>query len=73
MTLRAPVAQTSLFDSAPGQPTAFGVAFKAGRVEVSSKPSREILMRATGFMGEYDFTLNPYSGCAFGCRCFCGK
>ncbi|MXW23917.1 MAG: radical SAM protein [Chloroflexi bacterium] len=24
-------------------------------------------MRATGFMGEYDFTLNPYSGCAFGC------
>ena len=38
-----------------------------GRVEVSSKPAREILMRATGFMGEYDFTLNPYSGCAFGC------
>lgn len=26
-----------------------------------------ILTRATGFMGEYDFTLNPYSGCTFGC------
>ncbi len=26
-----------------------------------------ILTRATGFMGEYDFTLNPYGGCAFGC------
>ena len=38
-----------------------------GRVEVSSKPAREILTRATGFMAEYDFTLNPYSGCAFGC------
>ena len=67
MTLRAPVAQASLLDSPPGQPTAFGLAFKAGRVEVSSKPAREILMRGTGFMGEYDFTLNPYSGCAFGC------
>ena len=26
-----------------------------------------ILTRATGFMGEYDFTLNPYGGCTFGC------
>lgn len=26
-----------------------------------------ILTRATGFMGEYDFTLNPYGGCSFGC------
>ncbi|MCY4616726.1 MAG: radical SAM protein [Chloroflexi bacterium] len=67
MTLRDPVAQASLFDSPSAQPTAFGAAFKAGRVEVSSKPAREILMRATGFMEQYDFTLNPYSGCAFGC------
>ena len=28
---------------------------------------RDILTRATGFMDAYDFTLNPYAGCAFGC------
>ena len=26
-----------------------------------------ILTPATGFMGDYDFTLNPYSGCSYGC------
>ncbi len=29
--------------------------------------SRQILTKATGFMDSYDFTLNPYSGCSFGC------
>lgn len=28
---------------------------------------RSILTRASGFMAEYDYTLNPYSGCLFGC------
>ena len=26
-----------------------------------------ILTKATGFMSRYDYTLNPYGGCAFGC------
>jgi DNA repair photolyase len=26
-----------------------------------------ILTKASGFMGEYDFTVNPYAGCAFAC------
>ena len=38
-----------------------------GHVSVSYKQPREILTRATGFMDGYDFTLNPYSGCSFGC------
>ena len=38
-----------------------------GDVAVSYILTREILTRATGFMDEYDFTLNPYSGCSFGC------
>ena len=38
-----------------------------GRVAVSYVQTREILTRATGFMDAYDFTLNPYSGCSFGC------
>ena len=61
-------AQRSLFDSgiveAPGVEEA---APSSGSVEVASRPAREILMRGTGFLGAYDFALNPYSGCAFGC------
>ena len=37
------------------------------RTDVAYAPAREILTRATGFMDAYDFTLNPYSGCSFGC------
>ena len=38
-----------------------------GETAVCYAPVKEIMTRATGFMGEYDFTLNPYSGCSFGC------
>ena len=38
-----------------------------GQARISHAPAREILMKATGFMDAYDFTLNPYSGCSFGC------
>jgi DNA repair photolyase len=36
-------------------------------VEVRYKQSSGILSKATGFINSFDFTLNPYSGCAFGC------
>lgn len=29
---------------------------------------RTILTKASGFMSAYDYTLNPYSGCQFGCN-----
>ena len=38
-----------------------------GRAGIDYKPTSNILTRATGFMDAYDFTLNPYSGCSFGC------
>lgn len=38
-----------------------------GGVRVDYSPVRDILTRATGFMDAYDFTLNPYAGCSFGC------
>ena len=38
-----------------------------GRASIDYKPAGAILTKATGFMDSYDFTLNPYSGCAFGC------
>ena len=40
---------------------------RIGHVDVDYGATREVLTRATGFMEEYDFTLNPYSGCSFGC------
>ena len=40
---------------------------KLGHAWVSDAPAREILTRASGFMDGYDFTLNPYGGCSFGC------
>lgn len=40
---------------------------RIGETAVEYKPAREVLTRATGFMDAYNFTLNPYSGCSFGC------
>ena len=38
-----------------------------GKAGIDYKPTANILTRASGFMDSYDFTLNPYSGCSFGC------
>lgn len=38
-----------------------------GNSEVIYKNASSILTEGKGFMDGYDFTLNPYSGCSFGC------
>ena len=38
-----------------------------GKSEVTYKNSASILTEGKGFMEGYDYTLNPYSGCSFGC------
>jgi len=38
-----------------------------GKTEIAYKQSSSILNKSTGFMDGYDYTLNPYSGCFFGC------
>ena len=38
-----------------------------GQSDVIYKTAASILTEAKGFMGGYDYTLNPYSGCSFGC------
>ena len=42
-----------------------------GRTSVAYRPAREILTQASGFIGGCDFTLNPDSGCGFGCSYCC--
>jgi DNA repair photolyase len=40
---------------------------KIGQSSIVFKDSASILTEANGFMTGYDFTLNPYGGCTFGC------
>ncbi|MBC7855862.1 MAG: radical SAM protein [Pirellulaceae bacterium] len=48
-------------DAPSHRPTRLGPAI------VNYKDASGILTKPSGFMAEYDFTINPYSGCAFGC------
>ena len=59
--------QLPLFKGDVDVPTAVSGPSHLGETNIAYTPTREILTKATGFMGEYDFTLNPYSGCLFGC------
>ena len=54
-------------ESTPGQNYFGERPNRIGETTVSYGHAREILTRATGFMDAYDYTLNPYSGCFFGC------
>ena len=60
-----PNRQPLLFDEHP--PPAGLRPERLGHAAVKYAPVRDILTRATGFMDAYDFTLNPYAGCSFGC------
>ena len=40
---------------------------RIGGATVAYAPTAQLLTKPTGFMDAYDFTLNPYSGCSFGC------
>ena len=40
---------------------------RIGGAEATYAEARSVLTKPTGFIAEYDFTLNPYSGCSFGC------
>lgn len=38
-----------------------------GQAKIAYKNVASIMTKPTGFMDSYDFSLNPYSGCSFGC------
>jgi DNA repair photolyase len=59
--------QPHLFNESANAPVIGERPCVIGQTSVAYAPAREILTRATGFMDAYDFTLNPYSGCSFGC------
>ena len=60
--------QYLLFDDvATGQHLQEELPDRIGQANVKYKPTSAILTPATGFMDAYDYTLNPYSGCSFGC------
>src|SRR5205085_7863401 len=40
---------------------------RVGQAQVYARDTAQILTPASGFMMGYDYTLNPYSGCQFGC------
>jgi DNA repair photolyase len=40
---------------------------KLGHASIEYKKAASILTPASGFLNAYDFSLNPYSGCSFGC------
>ncbi len=40
---------------------------KLGHAAITYKPAASILTATTGFMESYDYSLNPYTGCSFGC------
>ena len=40
---------------------------KLGNINIYAKKSQSLLNKATGFISAYDFTLNPYRGCQYGC------
>jgi DNA repair photolyase len=61
--------QLSFFDTSPSierQDEAKKLT-RIGETKVAYRAASEVLTKATGFMDTYDFTLNPYSGCSFGC------
>ena len=40
---------------------------KLGQTVVEYRPASSILTQSSGFIDTFDFTLNPYAGCSFGC------
>ena len=56
--------QGTLFDVRPAEKA---TPRKIGQATIQYIDARSILTKPRGFLDQYDYTLNPYSGCSFGC------
>ncbi|MDE2718277.1 MAG: radical SAM protein [Chloroflexota bacterium] len=68
---RASVGQTEQFKHfhpTPEHVDTRSVAVRAGRIDATLIEARSIFTPASGFMADWDYTLNAYSGCGFGCN-----
>jgi DNA repair photolyase len=54
--------QATLFDAPP-----ISVPVRVGRAEMAINDAASILTRTNGRLDRYDYSLNPYRGCGFGC------
>lgn len=50
-----------------GDPKSIRLAANLGTAQVYVQNAQSLLNKATGFISAYDFTLNPYRGCQYGC------
>ncbi len=67
MQSQFPLPDLCLLEPADDNDCPLGHPDRIGDVALDYVRTREILTKASGFMDTYDYTLNPYSGCSFGC------